>query len=86
MSSCLWREQVNACTSDGLHHVSVRTAGLIDETVAESSDEETMDAAFEGRRMLRVTYEGPQRFETTADPEHSGAPVRSRVDQVLVSV
>jgi hypothetical protein len=45
-----------------------------------------MDAAFEGRRMLRVTYEGPQRFETTADPpmlDHSGAPVSSRVDQYL---
>ena len=70
-----WRQQVNACTPDGLHHVSVRTAGLSDETVDESSDEETdeetdeMDetsilrAAFRGRRMLRINYEGPQRFE-----------------------
>jgi hypothetical protein len=66
-----WRQQVNACTPDGLHHVSVRTAGLSDETVDESSDEEMdeMDetsillAAFKGRRRLRINYEGPQRFE-----------------------
>jgi hypothetical protein len=67
-----WRQQVNACTPDGLHNVFVRTAGLADETVDESSDEssdEEMDetsilrTAFQGRRMLRVNYEGPQRFE-----------------------
>ena len=82
MSSSHWREQVNACTPDGLHHVTVRTAP---DEIASDDEDADEDAAFAQRRVLRVIYGGPQRFETTADPEDSGAPVSSRVDQVLVA-
>jgi hypothetical protein len=66
-----WLDQLNARTADGLHHWTIRTTSSV------ALDDEDAD-----RRVLRVIYGGPQRFETTADPEHSA----SRVDQVLVSV
>jgi hypothetical protein len=74
-----WLEQVNACTADRLHHVTVRTAGYSDET---ESDDDAFAAP--DRRVLRVIYGGPQRFETY--DELDAAPPGGRVDQVLVVV
>jgi hypothetical protein len=96
-----WLDQVNACTADCLHHVSVRTLRRVDDysddsSSADSSDEHGAGAADAGapedRRVLRVIYGGPQRFETHAAASFGGphaasacARIHGRVDQVLVA-
>jgi hypothetical protein len=81
-----WLDQLNACTADGLHHVTVRTAGR--HAFSEAADPDSGDSSddgFQEHRVLRVIYGGPQRFETTPD-ELDGEPRTGRVDQVLVAV
>ncbi len=91
-----WLDQVNACTADGLHHVTVRTAGRLPDAMRESDDFSDSDSDSDSEhddehdpapdlRVLRVIYGGPQRFETYE--ELGGAPpanLHGRVDQVLV--
>jgi hypothetical protein len=86
-----WLDQVNACTADGLHHVTVRTAGRLPDAVRESDDfsdsadeHDSEHADAPDRRVLRVIYGGPQRFATYE--ELGTAPPGGRVDQVLVVV
>jgi hypothetical protein len=74
-----WLDQLNARSADGLHHVTVRTAGT-EEAGSEADSDAEHDAP---RRVLRVFYGGPQRF---APYEELGASHGGRVDQVLVVV
>jgi hypothetical protein len=78
-----WLDQLNARSADGLHHVTVRTAGT-EEAGSEAEEEAGSDAEHDApRRVLRVFYGGPQRF---APYEELGASHGGRVDQVLVVV
>lgn len=77
-----WLDQLNARSADGLHHVTVRTAGT--EEAGSEAEEAGSDAEEDApRRVLRVFYGGPQRF---APYEELGASEGGRVDQVLVVV
>ena len=86
-----WVDQLNARSADGLHHVTVRTAGTEEagsasgsEAGSEAGSDADSDAEHDApRRVLRVFYGGPQRF---APYEELGASHGGRVDQVLVVV
>jgi hypothetical protein len=60
-----WLDMVNACTADGLHHVTLRTAGrLHDADHADYDNYAGHDSPAASGRLLRVWYAGPQRLRT----------------------